>query len=174
MSVLPRITRFRGGFAIYYWEDGRRRRFSLGTDDIDEARRRAKDWKVPESKAAFTKNTIVYFVRCECQNGFIKIGLARDLATRLSSIQTTSPYPLTVLATMPGGRLDEQRLHEQFAADWVRGEWFNASPALLAFIDGIPKPKTPEPIDFLEDMISTWQRFFAEEDARLAERTPHD
>ena len=35
------ITRLRGGFALAYWPNGKRRRYSLGTSDPREAERRA-------------------------------------------------------------------------------------------------------------------------------------
>ena len=59
------------------------------------------------------------------------------MATRLSLLQTSSPYPLTVLAAIPGGRKDEIELHTRFASLRVRGEWFAAAPELVAFIEGV-------------------------------------
>lgn len=75
----------------------------------------------------------VYFIR-EPLGGFIKIGIALDVAVRLSALQSAHPYPLTVIGICPGGQAAETVLHKEFAADRLVGEWFKPSPALRARI----------------------------------------
>lgn len=72
---------------------------------------------------------VVYFVRAD--GGLVKIGWTADFAKRLTNLNSASSAPLTVLATYPGGAALEQHIHERFADDRVRGEWFKATPELL-------------------------------------------
>lgn len=74
----------------------------------------------------------VYFIQRR-EHGVIKIGQARDVASRLRSLQTASPEPLHLLATSQ--RHDERELHSFFQRERLRGEWFRPSPRLLAFIE---------------------------------------
>lgn len=56
--------------------------------------------------------------------GCIKIGRTNDVPKRLASLQTASPYPLTVYAVFTGDREAEahRRLDEKFGR--LSGEWF--------------------------------------------------
>jgi hypothetical protein len=78
--------------------------------------------------------TFVYFIQAGI-GGPIKIGIARSVANRLKSLQTSHPEPLTVLAVMPSGPSVERALHDRFAANRLRGEWFSPAPALLRFTE---------------------------------------
>lgn len=95
------------------------------------------DWRIAETQAPRAAPTSsVYFIR-EHPDGFIKIGVARDAAGRMKSLQTASARDLRLLGTIPGGRDVELRLHERFAGERVRGEWFKPSPRLLAYISRV-------------------------------------
>lgn len=65
----------------------------------------------------------------------VKIGLSTDLGmvNRLEAIQTSNHEELRLLALIPGGPALERELHQRFAEDRIRGEWFRASDQLLAF-----------------------------------------
>ena len=90
---------------------------------------------------------MVYFIQC-CDNaGYIKIGYttthvragqlhtAREaLALRMSSIQSSCPYPLKALGVTSGDPREERFLHARFASLRVRGEWFSPGLDLIAFI----------------------------------------
>lgn len=76
----------------------------------------------------------VYFIQGE-GGGPIKIGWAVYPRGRLSSLQASSPVRLRLLAYVPGGVAKERRLHQQFAADRLHGEWFIESDKLHAEID---------------------------------------
>lgn len=67
----------------------------------------------------------------------IKIGWSRNVAARITKLQTGNPEPIRLLATTPGGRSLETQLHERFADVRLTGEWFAASPALLAYVQAI-------------------------------------
>lgn len=76
----------------------------------------------------------LYFIQ-SVHGGPIKIGIAKDVAARLCTLQAAHPYHLKVLAVLPGvGKEAERRLHKRFAADRLCGEWFAESPALLEVI----------------------------------------
>lgn len=92
----------------------------------------------------------VYFARAG-EDGPVKIGHAKDVRSRLSSMQTGCPIPLTLLGVLPGGREREAEFHARFAALRVRGEWFRAEGALaelLTRLDTLPKApaKQPKPL----------------------------
>ena len=74
----------------------------------------------------------VYFIADE--DGYIKIGHARDVNSRLQSLQTASRQALRVVASTPGSISDEKTLHAKFADAHVRGEWFRATADLMAYI----------------------------------------
>lgn len=78
----------------------------------------------------------VYFARAGDR---IKVGWSKNVATRIAQLQTGNPDPIQLLATTPGGRSLEREVHSRFADARVTGEWFSATPELLAYIaDVIP------------------------------------
>ena len=74
----------------------------------------------------------VYFIRDE--DGYVKIGKARNVKTRLSQLQTSSRQELTLLKPVPGGHVAERILHAKFSHIHVRGEWFKPTPELYYYI----------------------------------------
>lgn len=81
----------------------------------------------------------VYFVQAGL-SGPIKIGIAVDLRLRLSDLQCSNHEALYVVAIIrDAGRDDEQALHARFRTDWIRGEWFRRSDALVAFVKTLPE-----------------------------------
>lgn len=58
----------------------------------------------------------------------IKIGFSKDVQARIKAL---NHVPSDVLATIPGGRTTESRLHKQFAHLKIRGEWFRAADEIL-------------------------------------------
>ena len=86
----------------------------------------------------------VYFV--ESSDGqFIKIGFSRNVAQRLTQLDTIQPKPFTVrpLGWIPGTLQTEHFLHEQFAEDRAEGEWFRKSERLVQFLEtlNLTKPE---------------------------------
>lgn len=74
---------------------------------------------------------VVYFVRA---GQYVKIGRSTAAAERIKLIRTDTPYRVTVLLTIKGGKSEETKLHEEFRHLRHRGEWFRAAPELLRFI----------------------------------------
>lgn len=66
----------------------------------------------------------------------IKIGFTTSLCDRVHTLETGSPFPLTVLAFMLGDFALEQRLHARFAAHRVHREWFRDLPEVRASLAG--------------------------------------
>src|SRR5271166_1885722 len=76
----------------------------------------------------------VYFVQA---GEHVKIGTSTRTEARLSNGQTMNALPLKLIGTVRGDRRLETALHKRFNHLRVRGEWFWATPELLAFIDGL-------------------------------------
>jgi len=77
---------------------------------------------------------VIYFIQ-DSTTLAIKIGHAKsDIDGRRRQLQTGNPSPLVVVWCMAGDEGTEYRLHRQFAADRLSGEWFRPSPALLAWL----------------------------------------
>lgn len=76
----------------------------------------------------------VYLIQ-EGEDGPVKIGWAKNPATRLEDFQTGNSRELRIVASFPGGINDERELHKRFAAHRLRGEWFEPVPALFSLLE---------------------------------------
>jgi hypothetical protein len=78
----------------------------------------------------------------------LKIGYTTNLARRQRALETASAVPLELLASVPGDRREETRLHRQWRHLHIRGERFCADEELLRYIrevvGGTPAPE-PDP-----------------------------
>lgn len=97
-----------------------------------------KLWKWSEVAAYLDGN--VYFFEA---GGLIKIGFSRRLKDRMKALQDALPYEGNLLHTIVGTERMEAYLHERFAADRVRGEWFTRSAELLSYIDRLKAGYVP-------------------------------
>ena len=76
----------------------------------------------------------IYFLH-DRTTGTIKIGASSDPESRMKTLQAMMPndlVPLRYVKVLDGFEVERQ-LHEKFTAIRVRGEWFKATPELLAF-----------------------------------------
>lgn len=78
----------------------------------------------------------VYFVRC---GGFVKIGHAKNIKTRLKGIETLVPFPLALVHHVPcettaDACTIEQQFHDRFRRHRHRGEWFRLDEPVRAFL----------------------------------------
>jgi hypothetical protein len=87
----------------------------------------------------------VYFLQA-FGRGPIKIGYSTNPRRRFSALRTASPEPLDLVATMPGDRNLELRLHEMFGSDRLHGEWFKDSLALCTLIEVLIAPDLDNPL----------------------------
>jgi hypothetical protein len=81
----------------------------------------------------------VYVIRCT-GTGLYKIGFAIDVAKRISSLQTGSASALELVLTMKGDVERERQLHARFAANRVRGEWFDLGQAEIEELKALIPP----------------------------------
>lgn len=113
-------------------------------------------------KTRISADTVVYFVQGEL-NCNIKIGSTSNLKRRLSSLQNSSPTPLTLLCSVPGSKSTETRFHDWFQPYRLWGEWFSPAPELTGFIDQVQKGLTSYPWGTgsfeIEDVNSTMDGF---------------
>jgi Meiotically Up-regulated Gene 113 (MUG113) protein len=73
----------------------------------------------------------VYFIYCA---GRVKIGRAVDVAKRMSSVSTGSPFRPVVLLAISGSLSAEREVHTRFAEDRVHREWFRLSDHLRRYL----------------------------------------
>jgi hypothetical protein len=86
----------------------------------------------------------VYFIR-DSSSGAIKIGRTDGpVKARMASIQTGMIGTLSLLGVIRRVPPEtEKQLHWRFRASRIRGEWFRASPDLMAYIAAHGGPDTP-------------------------------
>lgn len=78
----------------------------------------------------------VYFIRCA---DFIKIGMSHDRRKRLDALRGSLPFSFVPLGwiscvSRESALCLESKLHWQWMKSRQCGEWFKATPELLAFI----------------------------------------
>jgi len=116
-------------------------RRALAAEEQQEARalvRANSKWleELPPRLVRDTQGTgqrVVYFIQ-RGSDGPVKIGFSKNPKGRLASLQTGIPERLHMLATVPGGKEEEQRLHRRFGPHCIQGEWFHPAPELMAYI----------------------------------------
>jgi hypothetical protein len=75
----------------------------------------------------------VYFIQ-PVDGGPIKVGIAVDVEERLRKLQMGNWVRLRIIATCPGGRAQEKRLHKEWRKHRVHGEWFSPVREVMAWI----------------------------------------
>lgn len=84
-----------------------------------------------------SRGHVVYFMQDQA-GGLIKIGITKNLKTRLKTLQRECGPGLKVLVTIPVAYVGaEHMLHNQFAKYGLIGEWFAPAKEILDFIDSI-------------------------------------
>lgn len=73
----------------------------------------------------------IYFIQAG-DGGAIKIGFSADPEKRLVKVQSDNAADCRLLGILPGGEAEEMALHARLAAARIRGEWFAATPEVLA------------------------------------------
>lgn len=86
----------------------------------------------------------IYFIRPVGMAGPIKIGCAGVPEERVKMLATWSPFPLEVVASVPGGFLLEKNIHECFADAHSHREWFLPIPRL---VEAVAKLAAGVPLD---------------------------
>lgn len=82
----------------------------------------------------------VYFIQPDGER-VVKIGQAKNVFSRLYSLQTAHHRRLVLLAVLDGSDKEgEVELHRRFAKLRIRGEWFKLGAELMRFIETLPVP----------------------------------
>lgn len=76
---------------------------------------------------------MIYFIQAG-ENGPIKIGVAIDVASRMSFLQSGNAEKLRLIGTMPGSYDEEKCLHRLAWKDRIRGEWFHPTHLTMAVV----------------------------------------
>jgi hypothetical protein len=112
-------------------------RVSIARDEMSAAiaQREELDRRLKEILAEPLPRVTIYFIEA---GNYVKIGMtAGDVRLRLANLATSHYEDLRLLATIEAPASLEFELHQRFAACRVRGEWFQKSDDLLAFIEAI-------------------------------------
>jgi hypothetical protein len=75
----------------------------------------------------------VYFVRAH-RMPLVKIGWSSGVRKRIDELQTCCPFPLELVAQVPGSIQLEQSLHRRFSSSRMRAEWFYLTDPVVKFI----------------------------------------
>lgn len=87
---------------------------------------------------------MIYFMQ-PVEGGPIKVGSSENIEARRKQLETHYGRSLSVLATIPGGRKEERKIHERFSHLRLgRTEQFRPAPDLMEFI-GRPLLVHPNP-----------------------------
>lgn len=73
----------------------------------------------------FGKPPYIYFVT---DMEFIKIGITKKLASRMSSLQTGNPKKLHLIGAATGSKKYEKEQHKMWEGKSANGEWFKIDP----------------------------------------------
>lgn len=76
----------------------------------------------------------VYFLKPIGMDGPVKIGCSKQPQGRLQTLDIWSPFPLELMAIVPGDHKDERALHWHFRDSRLHGEWFAWTTRLHALI----------------------------------------
>jgi len=89
---------------------------------------RVNDRGLVSDKRTQRRACFVYLICAE--NGLVKIGKTVDIASRLRTLNAMSPVDLKLVGCVESEFADEleNRLHAEFDAVRVKGEWFALSP----------------------------------------------
>lgn len=75
----------------------------------------------------------VYFVEAVGTNR-IKIGITKNINSRLSSLECNSPYKLNLIYAFPGYISKEKEIHKRFEHLRIKGEWFKYTNEVKQYI----------------------------------------
>lgn len=107
-----------------------------------------------------TERHTLYFVLAPSAE-MLKIGITSDFAKRMRNLRCGSPVSLCCLLHLRGTATHEGALHRAFSEERRQGEWFIASPRLLAFVERLRRSGQNERVAELDALVSTplksWQ-----------------
>jgi hypothetical protein len=98
------------------------------------AREKHKIERAREESQSLRIENSVYFIQAQSSDGYIKVGRSNDVKSRISALQTSSPYRLKLLFSMPAILEIETLAHKKYAEFNVSGEWFKPAEIILSDI----------------------------------------
>jgi hypothetical protein len=81
--------------------------------------------------------SFVYFIRPIGMKGPVKIGCSLSPDGRRETLETWAPFPLEVVASIPGSQELERRFHALLKDFHSHREWFHWCPALEEIIQAV-------------------------------------
>ncbi len=94
---------------------------ALGLQPIQEEEQRIVEMALTIIRRESEAGAFLYFI---ASGDTVKIGTTNDIEKRLGALQTSSPVPLQLLASVTGDRDMERALHRAFIGYRESGEWF--------------------------------------------------
>lgn len=81
---------------------------------------------------------LIYFLTAVHPNYPVKIGYTKTFAAlRIRGLQNACPFALYFIGHTTGTMYKEREYHTMFDRTRLRGEWFQRTPELLAFIEQV-------------------------------------
>lgn len=77
---------------------------------------------------------MIYLIKCGEIN-LCKIGYSYNVRSRLSALQTSTPYDIKVVSEIDGDIIYEKHIHKMFNHLKVRGEWFKYTDEIIKFFN---------------------------------------
>jgi len=104
-----------------------------------------RKWERLKPRYKMDDTAVAYFIQMGNSKGPVKIGYTGDVSVRMRQMDTHSPYKLTLLAAVLGGKGIESLAHDLFREQHLKGEWFRVTKDLLRLAKylGIDRVKTP-------------------------------
>lgn len=94
--------------------------------------------------------SVVYIIKI---GKFAKIGFSTNLPERIKTFATSAPEPIVVMATFPGGRAEESRVHKALRENRLpRGEFFHIDAGLLSFITLVEAGRMDDAWTYLKEI----------------------
>lgn len=107
------------------WDDIRRNRSKFEPPDIDAIVGNI------EPKNRGSDRGYVYFMKV---GRFVKIGFSTRPATRMQELHVGQSKDADLLFAVRGTRADEKAIHYSLSGCHSRGEWFEATPSVMALL----------------------------------------
>jgi hypothetical protein len=85
---------------------------------------------IPINQLRFPRSSGASYVYAIQSGGYVKIGLALNVRTRLSTLQVGNPVKLRLIGLMAGTKEDEAEIHAELGAHYHFGEWFELNPSV--------------------------------------------
>ena len=109
-------------------------------NDVEKSTHKNKNVKISFNDAlSLFKNVYNDMKNDKNKDKYIKIGKSVNVKTRLSGLQTSTPYELEVLFVIPAKPRYEALAHSKYKKHRIRGEWFKPHKDIIDDIEFLKK-----------------------------------